>query len=81
MMTSSDHGYVRTIIDLPDADRERLDALCLQRGLSRAEGVRQALRHWLDQQTLDHEAVFGLWHDRGETTLVLERALREEWSR
>jgi len=35
---------MRTIIDLPDTDRERLDSLCRQRGLSRAEGLRQALR-------------------------------------
>ena len=35
---------MRTIIDLPDTDRERLDSLCHQRGLSRAEGLRRALR-------------------------------------
>lgn len=80
-MTSSDDDALRTIIDLPEADRERLDALCRQRGLSRAEGVRQALRAWLDQQPLDHQAVYGLWGDRGGNSLAWERGLREEWNR
>ena len=80
MMKSSDDDDMRTIIELPEVDRERLDALCRQRGLSRAEGVRQALRHWIDRQTPHHEAVFGLWRNHDETALDLERALREEWS-
>ena len=80
-MTSSDDDALRTIIDLPEADRERLDALCRQRGLSRAEGVRLALRAWLDQQPLDHQAVFGLRRDRGGTSLAWERGLRQEWNR
>ena len=64
---------LRTISDLAEADRERLDALCRQRGLSRAEGMRQALRAWLDQQPSDHQAVCGLWRDRGGTSLAWER--------
>ncbi len=56
-------------------------ALSRQRGLSRAEGVRQALRAWLDQQPLDHQVVYGLWRDRGGTSLAWERGLREEWNR
>jgi hypothetical protein len=58
---------MRTIIDLPDTDRERLDSLCRQRGLSRAEGLRQS--------------VFGLWRNRPEDSLSLERTLRSEWER
>ena len=81
MVTASDDDDMRTIIDLPDADRELLDALCRQRGVSRAEGLRQALRQWLDQQAIDPEAVFGLWRDRGGTALEQERSLREEWNR
>jgi hypothetical protein len=80
MMTASDDDVMRTIVDLPDADRERLDALCRQRGVSRAEGLRQALRQWLDQQAPDPEAVFGLWRDRGGTSLQQERSLRGEWT-
>ena len=33
---------MRTIVDLPDAERAQLDVLCRQRGLSRAEALRQA---------------------------------------
>ena len=80
-MTSSDSGItVRTIVDLPDRERDQLDALCRQRGLSRAEAIRQALRLWLRQQTLSHEEVFGLWRDRPEGALELQDALRQEWS-
>ncbi|MCP9817775.1 CopG family transcriptional regulator [Synechococcus sp. GreenBA-s] len=70
---------MRTIIDLPAADRERLDALCRARGLSRAEALRQALRTWLSAQTPDHKQAFGLWRQRPESSLDLERSLREEW--
>ena len=37
---------------------------CRQRGVSRAEALRKALRLWLQQQTPDHGQVFGLWRDR-----------------
>ena len=39
---------MRTIVDLPEADRAQLDAHCRQRGLSRAEALRQALRREWD---------------------------------
>jgi hypothetical protein len=79
-MTLSDDGItMRTIVDLPDAEREQLDALCRQRGLSRAEALRQALRLWLQQQTPDHGQVFGLWRDRPQDSLELQQALRQEW--
>jgi Arc/MetJ-type ribon-helix-helix transcriptional regulator len=81
MMTSSDNGItMRTIVDLPDRERDQLDALCRQRGLSRAEAIRQALRLWLQQQTPSHAEVFGLWRDRSEGALELQEALRQEWS-
>jgi len=71
---------MRTIVDLPDAERAQLDALCRQRGVSRAEALRQALRQWLRQQQASHHAVFGLWSDRPTGSLELQQALREEWS-
>jgi predicted nucleic acid-binding protein len=46
-MPSSDNGLnLRTFVDLPEVERAQLDALCRERGLSRAE----ALRLWLEQQ-------------------------------
>ena len=38
-------------------ERAQLDALCRQRGLSRAEALRQALRLWLEQQQRPHISV------------------------
>jgi Arc/MetJ-type ribon-helix-helix transcriptional regulator len=79
-MPSSDNGIrMRTIVDLPVAERAQLDALCRQRGLSRAEALRQALRLWLEQQKPSHGEVFGLWRDRPEGSLELQEALRQEW--
>ncbi len=80
MMPSSDNGIrMRTIVDLPAAERAQLDVLCRQRGLSRAEALRQALRLWLEQQKPSHGEVFGLWSDRPEGSLELQQALRQEW--
>jgi hypothetical protein len=81
IMTASDDVItMRTIVDLPDRERAQLDALCRQRGLSRAEAMRQALRLWLSQQQPGHSAVFGLWRDRPEDSMALQQALRAEWS-
>ena len=71
---------MRTIVDLPDAERAQLDALCRQRGVSRAEALRLALRLWLQQQTPDHGQAFGLWRDRSQDSLNLQQALRQEWA-
>jgi len=82
MMPSSDNDLaMRTIVDLPDPERAQLDTLCRQRGLSRAEAIRQALRLWLQQQKPGHAQVFGLWRDRPADGVELQQALREEWSR
>jgi len=80
-VTSSDHGITTgTIVDLPDAECAQPDDICRQRGLSRAEALRQALRLWLQQQQPDHRRVFGLWRDRPLDSLELQQALRQEWS-
>jgi len=43
-MQTSDNGIkMRAIVDLPEAERAQLDALCRQRGLSRAEGLEHPL--------------------------------------
>ncbi len=82
MMTSSDDAMlVRTIVDLPEAERALLDAQCSQQGLSRAEAIRRALRLWLDQQAPQSASVFGLWRDRPADALQLQQDLRGEWQR
>ena len=80
-MTSSDGVItVRTIVDLPEPERDQLDALCRQRGISRAEALRQALRLWLEQQHPQHRQVFGLWRDRSDDALTIQDSLRQEWA-
>jgi Arc/MetJ-type ribon-helix-helix transcriptional regulator len=80
-MTSSDAVIiVRTIVDLPDLERDQLDALCRQRGISRAEALREALRLWLEQQQPQHRQVFGLWRDRSDDALTIQDSLRQEWA-
>ncbi|SBO43389.1 CopG family transcriptional regulator [Cyanobium sp. NIES-981] len=71
---------MRTIVDLPEPERAQLDALCRQRGISRAQALREALSQWLEQQRPQHEQVFGLWRDRPEGSLDLQEALRSEWA-
>ena len=71
---------VRTIVYLPEPERDQLDAHCRQRGISRAEAMREALRLWLQQQQPQHRQVFGLWHDRPEDALSIEDSLRQEWA-
>jgi hypothetical protein len=72
-MPSSDSGItIRTIVDLPEAERAQLDALCRLRGLSRAEALRQMLRLWLEQQKPSHGEVSGLWPERLEGSLELQ---------
>jgi Arc/MetJ-type ribon-helix-helix transcriptional regulator len=80
MMTLSDGVItVRTIVDLPELERDQLEALCRQRGISRAEALREALRLWLEQQRPQHRQVFGLWRDRSQDALTIQDDLRQEW--
>ena len=71
---------MRTIVDLPEPERDQLDAHCRQKGISRAEALREALRLWLRQQQPRHRSVFGLWRDRAEDSITLQQALRQEWA-
>jgi hypothetical protein len=34
----------------------------------------------LEQQTPDHDQVFGLWRDRPQDSLTLQQALRQKWA-
>jgi hypothetical protein len=74
------HGFPSLPMGQPDPERAQLDAFCRQRGLSRAEALRQAFRLWLKQQQPGHNEVFGLWRDRQANGVELQQALRAEWS-
>lgn len=72
---------MRTVLELPDAQVERLKRLGELNGLSRAELVRRAVAEYLRQHpTDDTDAAFGLWrHRRTEDGLKYQQRLREEW--
>jgi hypothetical protein len=78
MMTMHD-DIMRTIVDIPEADLERLSGICKVEGISRAEAVRRAVRLYLERQAASEKDVFGIWKDRDIDALEYERSLREEW--
>lgn len=72
---------MRTIIDITSDQKKALDAVCTQRGVSRAQAVRDAvalyLRHFNVSQS-DDEA-FGAWRERGEDGAAYQHRVRREW--
>ena len=73
---------MRTIVDLPETDRESLDALSRRLGISRAEAVRRAISEYLrtHRPARDGE-LFGIWRKREEDALAYEDRIRAEWQR
>jgi hypothetical protein len=73
---------MRTIIELPPAQIDALDALCRREGISRAEAIRRAVAaHVRQQRERGPDPAFGLWRDRPVDGVNYERRLRREWSR
>jgi metal-responsive CopG/Arc/MetJ family transcriptional regulator len=73
---------MRTIVDLPLAQLEALDALCRHEGISRAEGVRRAVASLVRAHLPSNRAqAFGLWKGRRQDGLSYQRRLRREWDR
>ena len=71
---------MRTIIQLPDEQAERLAEVSRNQGISRSEAVRRAVARYLDEhRSRRPEEVFGMWRGRGEDGLDYERQLRKEW--
>jgi len=73
---------MRTIIDLPPAQIDALDALCRREGISRAEAIRRAVAaHVRQERDRGPDPAFGLWSDRPVDGVKHQRRLRREWSR
>ena len=73
---------MRTIIELPEDQLRALDAWRSPRGISRAEAVRRAVAHLLEDEAQTRAAVdaaFGLWSDRQLDGLAEQDRLRAEW--
>jgi hypothetical protein len=74
---------MRTIVDIPSEDLERLAKVCDREGVSRAEAVRRAVKGYV-QSALAAPAdadVFGLWKDRRIRSVDWQRKRRAEWER
>lgn len=78
MMISYDN-IMRTIVDIPQADIQRLARLCKKAGISRAEAIRRAVSEYLKKEDAPGDEAFGLWKDRKVDGLGYQRKLRKEW--
>ena len=72
---------MRTLVDLPEAELEQLNALSRQRRVSRAELIRQAVAGYLEQNRTGLEETFGLWKKKGVDGVRYQERLRGEWER
>ena len=72
---------MRTLVDIPEAELEQLNALGRARKLSRAELIRQAVAGFLAQNKPGLEASFGLWRRKGVDGVKYQDDLRREWGR
>ena len=73
---------MRTLVDIPDEDIEKLDALASRSKRSRAAAIRDAIRLYLVQQGDDRSWIdrgYGLWADRADIPdgVEYQRAMRE----
>jgi hypothetical protein len=74
---------MRTLVDIPDEDIEKLDALARRQGKSRAAEIREAVKLHLIQNADNHDWIHrwaGLWADREDIPDAVEyqRAIRED---
>jgi predicted transcriptional regulator len=74
---------MRTLVDIPDDDIERLDALAAKSKRSRAAAIRDAVKLYLSQNDNGNDWIMrgaGLWKDRTDMGDAVEyqRAMRED---
>jgi len=74
---------VRTLVDIPQEDIEKLDALAKRQGKSRAAEIRAAVKLYLVQNDNSKEWIeryAGLWADRDDIPdgVEYQRAIRED---
>lgn len=71
---------MRTIIEIPEQQLERMKPVLQQEGISRAELIRRAVNEYLKQyQQIEDTSAFGIWADRSKDGLEYQEALRSEW--
>lgn len=74
---------MRTLVDIPDEDIEKLDALARREGKSRAAEIREAIKLHLVQKADNNDWIerwAGLWADRDDIAdgVDYQRAMRED---
>jgi predicted transcriptional regulator len=72
----------RFLVDIPEEDVARLDALAKAEGKSRAAVLREAVANYIAAESQQgFEKYFGLWERHGSTVdgLEYEEVLRAEW--
>ena len=72
----------RFLVDVPEEDVARLDAMARAEGKSRAAVLREAVASYIAAESKQgFEKYFGLWERHGSTVdgLEYERQLRGEW--
>ncbi|MFM5950048.1 MAG: ribbon-helix-helix protein, CopG family [Novosphingobium sp.] len=72
----------RFLVDIPEEDVARLDALAKTEGKSRAAVLREAVANYIAAESQQgFEKYFGLWERHGSTVdgLEYEERLRGEW--
>jgi Ribbon-helix-helix protein, copG family len=72
---------MRTLVDLPEEELERLNILSRSRKVSRAELIRQAVAGYLEQNKVGLEDSFGLWKKKAVDGVEYQERLRGEWDR
>ena len=69
---------MRTLIDIPDDDLDRLDSLGRDEKRSRASMVREAIAEYLTHHEAASDSAFGLWGKQGDG-LAYQKKVRSEW--
>ena len=71
---------MRTIIEIPEKQLERMKPVLQSEGISRAELIRRAISEYLKHyQQTDEFSAFGLWSDNPKDGLKYQDELRSEW--
>lgn len=70
---------VRTIVDIPNDQLQRLAQLCEQENCSRAEAIRRAIARFIEERSRPNSDAFGLWRSRDQDGLSYQQSIRAEW--
>lgn len=71
---------MKTLVDIPDNDIQRLEQLAGRRKTSRASVIREAIANYLTEQSRTQgSGSFGAWKKQKIDGLKHQRKLRSEW--